>query len=207
MTPRQTRAQRLAMPLARHVVRDLAAEHGCCLRPVQLRRTELDTGQVEQVLVPCGHTLASVCPSCAVTADRQLADTRPDAFLPNLARSLNNQSACLSELGRREDALAAIEEAVTAYRQLADTRPDAFLPDLAGSLSNQSRCLSELGRREDALAAIEEAVTIRRRLADARPAVFGTRLASSLRGMAVILAALGKTTEADAATAEAAELE
>jgi hypothetical protein len=36
--------------------------------PVQLRRTDLDTGQVEQVLVPCGNTLASVCPSCAERA-------------------------------------------------------------------------------------------------------------------------------------------
>jgi hypothetical protein len=58
----------MAMPLARHVVRDLAAEHGACLRPVQLRRTEIDTGHVEQVLIPCGHTLASVCPSCAERA-------------------------------------------------------------------------------------------------------------------------------------------
>jgi hypothetical protein len=63
--PRTTRTQRLAMPLARDVVRDLAAEHGACTRPVQLRRTDLDTGRVEQVLVPCGHTLAAVCPSCA----------------------------------------------------------------------------------------------------------------------------------------------
>ena len=55
-------------PLARHVVKDLAAEHGACLRPVQLRRTEIDTGHVEQVLIPCGHTLASVCPSCAERA-------------------------------------------------------------------------------------------------------------------------------------------
>jgi hypothetical protein len=60
--------QRLAMPLARDVVRDLAAEHGGCIRPVQLRRTDLHTGQVTQVLVPCGHTLASVCPSCAERA-------------------------------------------------------------------------------------------------------------------------------------------
>ena len=65
MTPRTTRAQRLSMPLARDVVRDLAAEHGACIRPVQLRRTDLQTGQVEQVLIPCGHTLATVCPSCA----------------------------------------------------------------------------------------------------------------------------------------------
>jgi hypothetical protein len=56
------------MPLAREVVHDLAVEHGACIRPVQLRRTNLDTGDVEQVLVPCGHTLASVCPSCAERA-------------------------------------------------------------------------------------------------------------------------------------------
>ena len=60
-----TRAQRMAMPLAREVVRDLAVEHGACIRPIQLRRTNLDTGEVDQVLVPCGHTLASVCPACA----------------------------------------------------------------------------------------------------------------------------------------------
>jgi hypothetical protein len=65
---RTTRAQRLTMPLARDVVRDLAIEHGACIRPVQLRRTNLDTGDVDQVLVPCGHTLASVCPSCAERA-------------------------------------------------------------------------------------------------------------------------------------------
>src|ERR1700691_5891803 len=63
--PRLTRAQRLAMPLARDVVRELAITHGACIRPVQLRRTDLDTGQAEPVLVPCGHTLAAVCSPCA----------------------------------------------------------------------------------------------------------------------------------------------
>jgi hypothetical protein len=56
------------MPLARDVVRDLAVSHGGCVRPIQLRRTDLHTGQIEPVLVPCGHTLASVCPSCAERA-------------------------------------------------------------------------------------------------------------------------------------------
>jgi hypothetical protein len=55
----------MAMPLARQVVKDLAADNGACIRPVQLRRTSLDSGTVEQVLVPCGHTLASVCLACA----------------------------------------------------------------------------------------------------------------------------------------------
>ncbi len=65
---RKTRAERLAMPLARDVVRDLAVGHGACVWPLQLRRTDVSTGQVEQVLVPCGHTLASVCPACAERA-------------------------------------------------------------------------------------------------------------------------------------------
>ena len=67
-TRKTTRAERLAMPLAREVVKDMAVEHGACIRPVQLRRTDLGTGAVEQVLVPCGHTLATVCPACAERA-------------------------------------------------------------------------------------------------------------------------------------------
>jgi Phage integrase family len=39
-----TRAQRMAMPLARDVVKDIAISHGGCIRPVQLRRTDLATG-------------------------------------------------------------------------------------------------------------------------------------------------------------------
>jgi excisionase family DNA binding protein len=67
-TGKTTRAQRLAMPLARAVVKDLAISHGGCIRPIQLRRTDLTTGQTEPVLVPCGHTLAPVCPACAERA-------------------------------------------------------------------------------------------------------------------------------------------
>jgi hypothetical protein len=62
---RVSRAQRMAMPLARDVLRDVAVENGACIRPIQLRRRNLRTGEVDQVLVPCGHTLASVCPACA----------------------------------------------------------------------------------------------------------------------------------------------
>ena len=49
MTEPGTRAQRLAMPLARDVVRELAISHGGCVRPVQLRRTDLENGRAEPV--------------------------------------------------------------------------------------------------------------------------------------------------------------
>jgi tetratricopeptide (TPR) repeat protein len=86
----------------------------------------------------------------------------------------------LSDLGRREEALAAAEEAVSLYRRLASARPDAFLPDLAGSLNNLANMLSALGRREEALAAAEEAVFLRSRLASARPDAFLPDLACSI---------------------------
>ena len=75
----------------------------------------------------------------------------------------------LSNLGRREDALAASQEAVDIRRRLAQSRPDAFLPDLASSLNNLGGDLSNLGRREDALAASQEAVEIYRRIAHEDP--------------------------------------
>ncbi|TYC08393.1 replication initiation protein [Actinomadura syzygii] len=52
-------------PLARGVLEAVAVEQGVCIRPVPMRRVDLTTGTGEIVYVPCGHTLASVCPSCA----------------------------------------------------------------------------------------------------------------------------------------------
>jgi hypothetical protein len=65
---------------------------------------------------------------------RELAAARPDAFHHGLATSLNNQSIRLADLGRREEALAAIKEAVAIRQELAAARPDAFRLRLAGSL-------------------------------------------------------------------------
>jgi hypothetical protein len=52
------------------VVKDLAAEHGVCARPVSLRRTDLETGKTELVDLPCGATRDDTCPACATRARR-----------------------------------------------------------------------------------------------------------------------------------------
>lgn len=83
-------------------------------------------------------------------------------FVLPQALALNTLSNGLSGVGRREEALTAIEEAVAIRRPLADARPDAFLPNLAGSLNNLSNQLSELGRQKEALAASNEAIAIQR---------------------------------------------
>lgn len=48
----------------------------------------------------------------AVRIRRQLAEARPDAFLPDLAMSLGAKSQCLRALERHADALADLEEAI-----------------------------------------------------------------------------------------------
>ncbi|MET9593160.1 hypothetical protein ABZY45_19795, partial [Streptomyces sp. NPDC006516] len=66
----------------------------------------------------------------AVGHYRTLAEATPDAYLPDLATSLNNLSIRLGEVGRRADGLVAVEEAVAIRRTLAEANPDLFGPAL-----------------------------------------------------------------------------
>jgi tetratricopeptide (TPR) repeat protein len=92
----------------------------------------------------------------AVKIYRQLAAQRPEAFLPDLARSLNNLGNSQSDLGDREGALASTQEAVKIYRQLAAQRPEAFLPDLARSLGVLGRVHFARSEHTEATAAVKE---------------------------------------------------
>jgi len=65
-----SRLDRMRQPLARQVVEAVAVEEGVCIRPVALRRVDLDTGETTIVPAPCGATLASKCPPCAERARR-----------------------------------------------------------------------------------------------------------------------------------------
>ena len=96
---------------------------------------------------------------------------------PASPRRWSTSAAILSELGRREDALAAAQEAVSLHRQLAATSPDAFTPGLAMAVNNQAKMLSDLGGPEDALAAAQEAVSLYRQLAATSPDAFTPGLA------------------------------
>ncbi len=89
-----------------------------------------------------------------------------------LAGSLNNLATRLSDLGQREQALEAAQEAVELYRELAATRRDAFRPYLARSLSVMADCLENVGRDEEAIHAGEQAVATLSPYFVARPAAF-----------------------------------
>ena len=63
--------------------------------------------------------------SQAVEIYRRLAGERPDAFEPDLARSLSNLAVMLTWLGRWKEAMAARSRAIQIRRRLAAAHPDA----------------------------------------------------------------------------------
>ncbi|WP_406368172.1 tetratricopeptide repeat protein [Streptomyces sp. NBC_01546] len=134
---------------------------------------------------------------------RALTEANPDAYLPNLARSLNRLSVRLGAVGQREEALTAVAEAVRIRRALAEADSDAFLPYLAGSVNDLSIALHEAGRGEEALAAIEEAVSQFRVLAEANSDAYLPDLAASLINLSTVLGEAGRGEEALAAIEEA----
>jgi hypothetical protein len=64
-----------------------------------------------------------------------------DAYLPNLAASVNNLANRLGEAGRRAEGLAAAQEAARLYGELAAENPDVFGP----AVDDAQSLLSALG--------------------------------------------------------------
>ncbi|MCU1358021.1 MAG: repeat-containing protein [Acidimicrobiales bacterium] len=150
--------------------------------------------RTDLVLTPLRLTLAA-------QLAHTLRATNPDH--PHLPITLNNLSVFLDAVGRREEALAAAEEAVAIYRVLVEVNPAAYTPALAPSLNNLSNRLNTAGRREEALVASEEAVGVYRVLAEANPAAYTPALAMSLNNLSNHLDTGGRREEALAAIEEA----
>ncbi len=142
----------------------------------------------------------------AVSVYRILAKANSDAFLPNLAITLNSLGTIYSYLGRREDALTAIQEAVSIYRDLAKARPDAFFPDLAMSLGNLGASYRYLDRREEALSTTEEAVSILRDQAKTRPDTFLGELGVYLSNLGEMYSGLDRHEDGLIVTEEAVSI-
>ncbi|MEV0941768.1 tetratricopeptide repeat protein, partial [Micromonospora wenchangensis] len=145
-------------------------------------------GRPEQALTPAEE---------AVRIRRRLAETNPDAYLPNLAASLNNLGIRLSELGRPEQALTPAEEAVRIRRRLAETNPDAYLPNLAMSLWSYAWvCVNVQTNLPQALDSITESITLYHPLAEQLPQRFGGQMFSAYRTLVDVLDGLGRSDEA-----------
>lgn len=150
-----SRLDRAGQPRAAQVRRRVAVEFGVCVRPVLLRRVDLDTGVTEVVEQPCGSTRTAVCPPCAKKARALRAtqcregwhlDVEPD-LTPSAGtardRSLVEHRARL--VADREQAIAAVKA------DPADTNaPDRIgrLEDVIADLDEQLAKRGVKGRLE-----------------------------------------------------------
>lgn len=70
----------------------------------------------------------------------------------------------LTEAGRRDDALAALDEAIAIGRRHVHAKPLRYAPNLAAALLMKAHLLAELGHIEQALSSADGAVDIYRTL-------------------------------------------
>jgi|SRR5215470_985458 len=89
------------------------------------------------------HPSFALAAPTAVVLQRLADDAADDSVRAPWLLELSNR---LSDLGRREEALAAAEQATGIFRQLAEAHPDAPLPGLARTLDNFADMLSLFNR-------------------------------------------------------------
>jgi hypothetical protein len=140
----------------------------------------------------------------AVTIYRQLAETQPERYRPELAASLGTLGVRFSDLGRADEAASVTEEAVAIYQELAEGDPDRYRADLATAWSNLGVRLWKRGRTAEALPIADEAVTAFRELAAADPDMYRSYLARCLANLGIWHAELGHPAEALALVEEGA---
>jgi tetratricopeptide (TPR) repeat protein len=81
---------------------------------------------------------------------RRLSETRPDAFLPDLAGNFANLSGILSELNQPEAAFQSIDEAVRTYASFFLRLPAAFAPWMAMMVQDYLARAEAAGKEPDA---------------------------------------------------------
>ena len=116
----------------------------------------------------------------ALELRRPLAQQNPGAYLPEMARTLNNLGNLDRLENRMEEARQHGEEALDIYRRLAQQNPDVYVPYLAAALNNLGSLDRMQNRMEEARQHFEEAVKIDQQLAQQNPNKYLPNLAMTL---------------------------
>ncbi len=119
-----------------------------------------DLAASRTVMITIANTIPypslALAPAHATLSKRILQTCSEDSAL-----WLNTLSVLLSSLGRREEALTAINDAVAIHRKLAAARPAVFADRLASSLEVEASVLPDLRQVAEAQELRDEASVIR----------------------------------------------
>ena len=103
---------------------------------------------------------------------RSLAEVNPEAYLPDVAMTLNNLANLQSDLHQYDKAEENYTEASRISRDLAEVNPEAYLPVVAGTLNNLANLQIALHLYDKAEENYTEALRIYRDLAEVNPDVY-----------------------------------
>ena len=137
---------------------------------------------------------------------RELAKQNPEAYNPDVARTLNNLGNLLNNTNHLKQAQAYYEEALEIRRELAKQNPEAYNPDVATTLNNLGNLLSDTNDFKQAQAYYEEALEIRRKLAEQNPEAYKPDVAMTLNNLGTLFSDTNKLKQAQAYYKEALEI-
>ena len=136
---------------------------------------------------------------------QKLAESTPEAYLPDVAMTLNNLGALHYDTGKHGDAEKEYGEALEIYCKLAETSPEAYLPDVAMTLNNLGNLHSVIGKHGDAEKEYGEALEKYRKLAESTPEAYLPYVAGTLNNLGILHYNTGKHGEAEKEYGEALE--
>jgi tetratricopeptide (TPR) repeat protein len=134
---------------------------------------------------------------------RELAKAKPQAYLPDVAETLNDLGVLYLDTQRLKEAADAYTEALQIRRELAKANPEAYLPDIAQTLNNLGILYNETQRLKESADAYTEALQIRRELAKANPQAYLPDVAETLNDLGVLYRDTQRLKEAADANTEA----
>ena len=118
---------------------------------------------------------------------RELVKKNPEAYLPDVATSLNNLGVLLCDTNDLKKAQDCYKEALQIHRELAQQNPEAYLPKVATSLNNLGVLLHNTNDLKKAQDYYEEALQIRQELAQQNPEAYLPDVATSLNTLGNLL--------------------
>ena len=117
---------------------------------------------------------------------RKLGKSTPEAYLPDVAATLNNLGNLHSVTGKHGDAEKEYGEALEKYRKLAESTPEAYLPYVATTLNNLGNLHSDTGKHGDAEKEYGEALEKYRKLAESTPEAYLPDVAMTLNNLGIL---------------------
>ena len=128
----------------------------------------------------------------------RLAQSNPQAYEPDLARSYNNLAVLYSDTQRFAESEAMHKQALAIYERLAQSNPQAYEPDLALSYNNLASLYRATQRFTESEAMHKQALAIRERLAQSNPQAYESDLADSYNNLANLYSDTQRFTESEA---------